>query len=338
MCIGLAFVQKVDIMPARGVNMECECWYEDCVPKPVIICVLGHIDHGKTSLIDSIICKEIAASEAGAITQCLRMHVFKHKGTKLILLDTPGHSLFGNVRFGGIRIADIVMLVVSLQEGSKPQTIESAIIVSRYNLPVLIVYNKLDYGIIGLARVLTKIRTELADVGVIAESIGGNAIEIYVSSKSYENIKHLLDTLCLASDLLQLQFNISGVPLGVVMDIRLMKTQRLVLNVLMIRGTLENKQSVRIGSRIINVCFNDRFSFTIALCAIEMIGLSNDIRPGQLLDGRLSEIRQMNPDVNCLESQHKQIIMLANVIVKTDSFVVLDSIINLLMELQLNPV
>ncbi len=154
---------------------------------------LGHINHGKTSLIDCINNENTASYEADSITQSSRTKTFKYKGMKLSFIDTPGHSLFSEIRLNCLKVSNIAVLVVSLQEGIKPQTLECVRVIKQLDMPIVVVYNKLDCDIFEKEMNIMEIREGLTKVGINAGLMGENLVEVQVSTKSNENIKQLLD-------------------------------------------------------------------------------------------------------------------------------------------------
>ncbi|PIM94830.1 Translation initiation factor IF-2 [Candidatus Hodgkinia cicadicola] len=336
---GIDWIAHLGIKQHVGLvtTFEKECSY-DFVPSSAIICVLGHIDHGKTSLIDSITYKQITSYESGFITQRIRVSTFKHKGIKLTFIDTPGHSLFSEVRLNCLHVSNISMLVVSIQEGPKLQTIESAKQINQLGLPVLIVYNKLDCKTSETEENIERTRIELTKVGIVPEITGGNAIEIQVSAKSNENIKQLLDILCLMIDKIKLKSNISSSSVGIVIDVRLTKGLRPIVNVLVAQGILKYGQVVMFGINIFNIYFEGNIQFVTAVCTTELIGLPINIQPGQYIHSNQHDVMQVKR-INVKPFQQnscssKRI----NVIIKADSFSSLNGIINLIKELKLTPI
>ncbi len=248
----------------------------DSVPKVATVTVLGHIDHGKTSLVNSITRRK-SEMEVGGITQRLRVHSFKYKGVKLTILDTPGHSLFSNTRLNAICVTDVVILVVSLQEGIKRQTWECLDYIVKRGVPAIIAYTKLDCGL----GMLAKIRTELIDFGIALEELVGNMVEVCVSAKTNENIKHLLDILCVLLDLGKPECDIGVMAAGVIMDVRLVKGQGAVVSVFLMDGVLTSGQTIAIGNQVENVWLRRGLRFAIAASVIDVMGLSHNVRSGQ---------------------------------------------------------
>ncbi|PIM94997.1 Translation initiation factor IF-2 [Candidatus Hodgkinia cicadicola] len=320
-----------------ATTFEEECGY-DFVPSLAIVCVLGHIDHGKTSLIDSITYKKITSYESGFITQRIRVSTYKHRGTRLTFIDTPGHSLFSEVRLNCLHVSNISMLVVSLQEGPRTQTIESAKQINQLGLPVLIVYNKLDCRTSKIEENIVKTRIELTKVGIVPEITGGNAIEVQVSAKSNENIKQLLDILCSMIDKIRLKSNISSLSIGIVIDVKLAKGLRPIVNVLVSQGILKCGQVVTFGSNIFNIYFESDIQFVTAVCTTELIGLPINIQPGQYINSNQYGIMQIKRSNVGSFQQNGCLIKKINVIIKADSFSSLNGIIHLTNELKLTPI
>ncbi len=309
----------------------------DFVPKIPLICVLGHVDHGKTSLIDCISNENIASWEIGSITQSLRTKTFKHKGIKLIFIDTPGHLLFNKVRFDCLRISDIAILVISHQEGLKSQTIESINMIKQLKLPIIIVYSKLDCDLLGREVNILRIRSELSEINIKDKLIDKEIIEVQVSTKSNENIKHLLDILCSMISKLRLkEINISSPFIGIVLDINTFKVHQTTVNVLIYQGVLKQGQGVMSEHQMFNVYFKENIGFVVAIDVVELTGLPINIIPGQYiksLQHNTTKIKQYNVNYNnyLKDFSNKR----TNVIIKANSFSSLNGIISLANELWL---
>ncbi|XXN13781.1 MAG: GTP-binding protein [Candidatus Hodgkinia cicadicola] len=249
----------------------------DNVPKMPVVTVLGHIDHGKTSLLDAITSKRVAQTEAGHITQCLRFHSLKYRGNRISFLDTPGHSLFEAIRLNTVSVTDAAVLVVSIVEGAKQQTYECVEHLRRRDVPVLVVYTKLDCGLVDADRA----RAGLLSAGLIPEVAGGVAPEVSVSSKSGENIKLFLDTLCAVLELSCSQCDIGATTAGTILDVNARAGQAAIASALVERGVLVSGQVVAIGKHEAKVKLVGSYHIANASMFVMLTGLPDGVVAGQ---------------------------------------------------------
>jgi translation initiation factor IF-2 len=202
--------------------------------RPPVVTVMGHVDHGKTSLLDYIRRAKVAAGEAGGITQHVgAYHVETEKGV-ITFLDTPGHAAFTAMRARGAQITDIVVLVVAADDGVMPQTIEAIQHARAAEVPIVVAVNKIDKGDADPDRV----RNDLAKHNVLPEDWGGDTLFVHVSAKTGQGIDQLLDTISLQADVLELKAPVDGPAAGVVIESSMEKGRGVVATVLVKRGTL----------------------------------------------------------------------------------------------------
>jgi len=187
---------------------------EDLQPRPPIITILGHVDHGKTTLVDKLRSANVAASEYGGITQHIAAYQIEHKGHKLTFVDTPGHAAFGEMRARGANVTDIVVLVVAANDGVMPQTVESISHVRAANAPMVVALNKVDLPDRNEQRVLT----ELSAQNVLAAEWGGDIEVIRTSGLTGEGLPELLDTLLVTAELHELTANPNRPASGVCLE------------------------------------------------------------------------------------------------------------------------
>ena len=207
---------------------------EDLVPRAPVITVMGHVDHGKTSLLDAIRKANVAAGEAGGITQHIGAYKV-HTGTgDVVFLDTPGHEAFTAMRARGAQMTDIVVIVVAAEEGPMPQTIEAIKHAQAAEVPILVAINKVDKPGANPAAVKTK----LMEQGLVAEDLGGETIYVEVSAKTKVGIDKLLEMLALQAEVLELKANPNKPARGNVVEARLDRARGAIASVLVKEGTL----------------------------------------------------------------------------------------------------
>lgn len=204
------------------------------LPRPPVVTVMGHVDHGKTSLLDAIRAANVVSTEHGGITQHIGAYQVEEKGRKVTFLDTPGHEAFTMMRARGARVTDIVVLVVAADDGVKPQTLEAIDHARAAGVPIVVAINKIDKPDARPERV----KQQLADRDLLVEEYGGKTVACEISAKKRQGIGELLDMILLVADLQDLKADADSPANGVVLEARLDRARGIVATVLVQSGTL----------------------------------------------------------------------------------------------------
>jgi translation initiation factor IF-2 len=214
------------------------------VARPPVITILGHVDHGKTSLLDAIRHAEVAAGEAGGITQHIGAYQVEHKGRQITFLDTPGHAAFTAMRARGAQGADIVVLVVAADDGVMPQTKEAIAHAKAARVPIIVALNKIDKPNANPDRV----KQQLGENGLVPDEWGGGTLVVPVSAKQKQGIEDLLEAILLVADNSDIRANPKGAVIGTVIEAELDKSKGPVATLLVQNGTLELGDTVVAGA------------------------------------------------------------------------------------------
>ena len=217
---------------------------EDLKPRSPIVTVMGHVDHGKTTLLDTIRNTKVTNSEAGGITQHIGASEVVINGKKIVFLDTPGHEAFTEMRARGAQVTDIVIIVVAADDGIMPQTIEAIDHVKAAGVPMIIAINKIDKPTANIDRV----RQELSEKGILVESWGGTTIDVPVSAKTGEHIDDLLEMVLLVAEMEELRANPNRKAIGTVVESKLDKGRGTVATLIVQNGTLKEGDPVVAGT------------------------------------------------------------------------------------------
>lgn len=313
---------------------------EDLVKRAPIVTVMGHVDHGKTSLLDAIRKTKVTAGEAGGITQHIGASEVEINSEKIVFLDTPGHEAFTTLRARGAEITDIAILVVAADDGVMPQTIEAINHAKAAEVPLIVAVNKIDKPNANPDRV----KQELAEHGVLIEEWGGDVVSVAVSALNYEGIDHLLEMIVLVSEMQELKANPKRPAIGTIIESELNKGRGPVATVIVQTGTLSVGDSIVAGHTYgrIRAMINDkgkRVKKVGPSTAVEIQGLSDVPEAGdrfqivkddktarKIAEKRQQKIREKNLKSNqriSLEDLFEQIqegkVKDLNVIVKADA-------------------
>ena len=249
---------------------------EDLVPRAPVITIMGHVDHGKTTLLDAIRKTDVASKEAGGITQAISAYQVNHNGRMITFIDTPGHAAFTEMRARGASITDIIIIIVAADDGVMPQTKEAIDHAKAANVPIMVVINKIDKP----GANPDKVMTELSEYGLMPEQWGGDTIYTNISALNSEGIDELLENILLISDLQEYKANPNRYAMGTVVESRLNKHLGPIVTVLVQNGTLRIGDPIVVGTAFgkVRTLKNDKGQqITSALPSqpVEITGLSD---------------------------------------------------------------
>jgi translation initiation factor IF-2 len=254
---------------------------ENPQPRPPVVTVMGHIDHGKTKLLDAIRLANVVASEAGGITQHIGAYQVEVSGRKITFLDTPGHEAFTAMRARGAKATDVAVLVVAADDGVMPQTREAISHARAAGVPIVVALNKIDKPGINMDR----IKQQLAEEGLVIEEWGGDTVFVPVSAKMKQGIPDLLENILVVAEMLELKADPEVAANGVVIEAGLDKTKGALATVLVQKGTLKPGDAVVVGDAWgkIKAMFNDagkRVKKAEPSTPVKILGLSGVPRAG----------------------------------------------------------
>ena len=336
---GVTAKKKEEVKDEDILFDDSEDKEEDLEPRPPVVVVMGHVDHGKTSLLDAIRKTNVIGGEAGGITQHIGAYKVTINGREITFLDTPGHEAFTSMRARGAQITDIAILVVAADDGVMPQTIEAINHAKAAEIPIIVAVNKIDLPNANVERV----KQELMKYDLVPEEWGGNTIFVPISAKNNVNIDNLLEMVLLEADMLNLRANPNKQSKGTVIEARLDKAKGPIASVLVQRGTLNVGDTVIVGTSIGNIrtMKNDKGKNVRAAgpsTPVEITGLKEVPEAGDIfyevknekVAKHLIEKRKLaerekaiaNTDVvtldNLFEKMENEKLKVFNVIVKTD--------------------
>ena len=241
------FNREVEITHAADEEAELEAEAiddpKDLKPRASVITVMGHVDHGKTSLLDAIRDTAVAAGEAGGITQHIGAYQVKHKGQRVTFIDTPGHAAFTAMRARGAKVTDIAAIVVAADDGVMPQTVEAIDHAKAAGVPIVIVVNKIDKPEANVDR----LKQQLSEHGIIPEGWGGDTVFVEASAKKRIGLDDFLDMLLLVAEVADLKANVDAPASGFVIESRIDPGRGVVATILVNRGTLHVGNAVVAG-------------------------------------------------------------------------------------------
>ena len=253
---GITAIKKETVTEEDILFDETEDAAEELVSRPPVVVVMGHVDHGKTSLLDAVRSTHVIEGEAGGITQHIGAYKVEVNGREITFLDTPGHEAFTAMRARGAQVTDIAILVVAANDGVMPQTVEAINHAKAAGIPIIVAVNKIDVE----GANVEKVKEELTKYELVAEEWGGDTIFVPISAKQRTNIDTLLEMVLLVADMKELKANPNKQAKGVVIEAKLDKSRGPVATMLVQRGTLDTGDTVLAGSVIgrIRAMYNDK--------------------------------------------------------------------------------
>ena len=265
------------------------------VSRPPVICVMGHVDHGKTSLLDAIRKTNVTTGEAGGITQHIGAYMVTCKGEKITFLDTPGHEAFTAMRMRGAQSTDIAVLVVAADDGVMPQTVEAINHARAAGISIIVAVNKIDKPSANIDRV----KQELAEHELVAEDWGGDTVFVPVSAHTGEGIDQLLEMILLTAEMLELKANPNRKARGLVLEAKIDKGRGPVATVLVQKGTLKVGDAAAVGSSFgrIRAMISDtgeRVQVATPSTPVEILGLNSVPNAGEIFVSTKNEKEARN--------------------------------------------
>lgn len=243
---GVTAKKKEEIKEEDILFDDSEDKEEDLKPRPPVVVVMGHVDHGKTSLLDAIRKTNVIEGEAGGITQHIGAYKVNINGREITFLDTPGHEAFTSMRARGAQITDIAILVVAADDGVMPQTVEAINHAKAAEIPIIVAVNKIDLP----GANIDKIKQQLMEYELVPEEWGGDTIFVPISAKKHLNIENLLEMVLLVADMKELKANPNKQAKGAVIEARLDKAKGPIASMLVQRGTLNVGDTIVVGKSI----------------------------------------------------------------------------------------
>ena len=249
--------------------------------RPPVVTIMGHVDHGKTTLLDQLRNSSVVAGEAGGITQHIGAYQIKIDGKPITFLDTPGHAAFTTMRARGADITDITIIVVAADDGVMPQTVEAINHAKAADVPIIVAVNKIDKPAANPGRVMQ----ELSDLGLVPEAWGGDTIFVEISAKFNQNIEELLEMILLVAEVQELKANPNRLALGTVIEARLDKSKGPIATLLVQEGTLKVGDPIVVGNTFgrVRVMVNDqgrRVKTALPATPVEITGLNASPQAG----------------------------------------------------------
>ena len=280
---GYQAIEIKDDKPASLVINNEDSSPELLESRPPVVTILGHVDHGKTTLLDSIRKANVVDTEAGGITQHIAAYQIQHNNNIITFLDTPGHEAFTAMRMRGAQVTDVAVLVVAADDGIMPQTIEAINHVKAAQVPIIVAINKIDRADANIE----KVRQQLLEHELIVEDFGGEVVSVPVSAINGDGVPDLLENILLVAEISELKANPKELAKGVIVESRIDKNRGVIATALVQTGTLKPTQSIIVGENRAKVraMFDDRgsrISYAEPSQPVEILGLSDIPKAGDL--------------------------------------------------------
>lgn len=306
----MTFEKLLEIINLEATNKET------LTKRPPVVTILGHVDHGKTTLLDTLRKTHVAEGEAGGITQHIRAYQIKKKGRLITFIDTPGHEAFQAMRQRGALAADIAILVVAADDGIKPQTKEVATFILEHKIPFLVAINKIDKP----SANIQKVKQQLSEIGIFIEGYGGEVPACEISAKNNLGLDELLETILLIADVQDFRGDIKRGALGIVLEAHKDSQKGPVATVLIKTGTLARNDQVSVGKiigkiRKIEDYQGKNLEKALPSCPVTIYGLpsvpqSNDILSVEdnreklkIKKKRMSVLRSLTSEIKTISSR-----------------------------------
>ena len=280
---GYQAIEIKDDKPASLVINNEDSSPELLESRPPVVTIFGHVDHGKTTLLDSIRKANVVDTEAGGITQHIAAYQIQHNNNIITFLDTPGHEAFTAMRMRGAQVTDVAVLVVAADDGIMPQTIEAINHVKAAQVPIIVAINKIDRADANIE----KVRQQLLEHELIVEDFGGEVVSVPVSAINGDGVPDLLENILLVAEISELKANPKELAKGVIVESRIDKNRGVIATALVQTGTLKPTQSIIVGENRARVraMFDDRgsrISYADPSHPVEILGLSDMPQAGDL--------------------------------------------------------
>ena len=281
---------KEDSLAAKKTGMDSDLSEENALPRPPIVTILGHVDHGKTTLLDYIRGTKVVDSEAGGITQGIGAYQVEKNNSKITFIDTPGHAAFTQMRANGAQVTDIAIIVIAADDGVMPQTIEAIDHARAANVPLIIAMNKIDLQ----GADADKVYAQLAENEVIVESYGGDTIAVLISALKGDGVDDLLENILLLAEIQELKATPSRLGIGVVIESKMDRQKGPVATILVRSGSVKNGDIIVAGNlrgKIKSMVdgFGENIDLALPSTPIEILGLNGLPNSGDQFDVMESE-------------------------------------------------
>lgn len=282
--------EKEESLAAKKTGIDSDLSDENALPRPPIVTILGHVDHGKTTLLDYIRGTKVVDSEAGGITQGIGAYQVEKSNSKITFIDTPGHAAFTQMRANGAQVTDIAIIVVAADDGVMPQTIEAIDHARAANVPLIIAMNKIDLE----GSDVDKVYGQLAEHEVIVESYGGDTIAVPISALKGDGVDDLLENILLLSEIQELKANPNRLGIGVVIESKMDRQKGPVATILVRSGSVKNGDIIVAGKlrgKIKSMIdgFGQNIDLALPSTPIEILGLNGLPNSGDQFDVMKSE-------------------------------------------------